>query len=285
MGAWKDYRFQIDPETLQTAIHMPSAEKVAADVASAIASDHNGKVRAALASRLGGATVQTLLAWQNDTAGWTQQLQRFQDLHQTWQKRGFMVAWREYLHQDGVIAGIAERPAGERILTNLMHLAELLHEESRQRDGVHHLCEWLALQRVQPQDSSNAELRLESDENLVRILTIHASKGLEYRHVFLVGVEEGILPHRESLTPGKIEEERRLMYVGITRAQHTLNISYCERRKQAREYIPCEPSRFIDEMGKEDVRFLGGKSDTVPDKAIGNARLDAMKALLASKKS
>ena len=74
------------------------------------------------------------------------------------------------------------------------------------------------------------------------------------------------------------------MYVGITRAQRSLHISYCEKRKQARELIPCEPSRFIAEMGKEDVRFTGGKQATPPDKATGSARLDAMKALLAGNK-
>lgn len=125
----------------------------------------------------------------------------------------------------------------------------------------------------------------EEEVDAVQLSTLHASKGLEYKNVFLVGVEEGILPHRESTDPTKIEEERRLMYVGITRAQYSLHISYCERRKQAREYVPCEPSRFIDEMGKEDVRFSGGKEDKIPDKATGSARLDAMKAMLASKKA
>ncbi|MBP6204244.1 MAG: ATP-binding domain-containing protein, partial [Azonexus sp.] len=124
----------------------------------------------------------------------------------------------------------------------------------------------------------------DEDYDAVQLSTLHAAKGLEYKNVFLVGVEEGILPHRESLDPAKLEEERRLMYVGITRAQHTLNISYCERRKQAREFVPCEPSRFIDEMGKEDVRFSGGKQDVPPSKATGNARLDAMKAMLAGNK-
>ncbi|NJD26078.1 MAG: ATP-dependent DNA helicase Rep [Betaproteobacteria bacterium] len=115
----------------------------------------------------------------------------------------------------------------------------------------------------------------------VQLSTLHAAKGLEYKHVFLVGVEEGILPHRESLEPAKLQEERRLMYVGITRAQRSLHVSYCERRKQAREVIPCEPSRFIAEMGKEDIRFSGGKAAAAPDKATGSARLDAMKAMLA----
>jgi ATP-dependent DNA helicase Rep len=123
----------------------------------------------------------------------------------------------------------------------------------------------------------------EEEVDAVQLSTLHASKGLEYPHVFLVGVEEGILPHRESSDPGKVEEERRLMYVGITRAQRTLHISYCERRKQAREFVPCEPSRFIDEMGRDDIRFAGGKQAAMPDKATGSARLDAMKAMLAKK--
>ncbi|HJW25006.1 MAG TPA: UvrD-helicase domain-containing protein [Rhodocyclaceae bacterium] len=124
----------------------------------------------------------------------------------------------------------------------------------------------------------------ESDDfDAVQMSTLHASKGLEYNHVFLTGIEEGILPHRESIDTGKVEEERRLMYVGITRARRSLHITYCERRKQAREFVPCEPSRFIAEMGKEDIRFSGGKEAQAPDKATGSARLEAMKAMLAGK--
>ena len=122
-----------------------------------------------------------------------------------------------------------------------------------------------------------------SRPDAVQLSTLHAAKGLEFKHVFLVGVEEGVLPHRESLDPAKLEEERRLMYVGITRAQRSLHISYAEKRKQGRELIPCEPSRFINEMGREDLRFSGGKADAVPDKATGAARLEAMRAMLAGK--
>lgn len=124
----------------------------------------------------------------------------------------------------------------------------------------------------------------EVDFDGVQLSTLHAAKGLEYKHVFLVGIEEGILPHRESLDPIKIQEERRLMYVGITRAQRSLHLSYCERRKQARDFIPSEPSRFIDEMGKDDMRFSGGKQAKEPDRATGSARLDALKAMLANTK-
>ncbi|MDR0577922.1 MAG: UvrD-helicase domain-containing protein [Candidatus Accumulibacter sp.] len=114
----------------------------------------------------------------------------------------------------------------------------------------------------------------------VQLSTLHAAKGLEFGHVFLVGVEEGVLPHRESLDPAGIEEERRLMYVGITRARRSLHLSYAERRKQGRELIPREPSRFIAEMGKDDLRFSGGKTAAVPDKTTSAARLAAMRAML-----
>ncbi|WP_284155387.1 UvrD-helicase domain-containing protein [Sulfuricystis multivorans] len=122
------------------------------------------------------------------------------------------------------------------------------------------------------------------DENLdaVQLATLHAAKGLEFRHVFLVGVEEGNLPHRESIDVGNIEEERRLMYVGITRAQLSLNVSWCLKRKQGKEIVERMPSRFIAEMG-DDVRHEGqGAVPSAPtvDKAAGNARLASFKALL-----
>ncbi|MCB1932390.1 MAG: UvrD-helicase domain-containing protein [Candidatus Accumulibacter sp.] len=121
----------------------------------------------------------------------------------------------------------------------------------------------------------------EADVDAVQLSTLHAAKGLEFRHVFLIGIEEGILPHREAQADGRIEEERRLMYVGITRAQRSLHLSYCERRKQGRETIPCEPSRFVSEMGSEDLRFSGSKSAAPADKAASSERLTALKAMLA----
>ena len=117
----------------------------------------------------------------------------------------------------------------------------------------------------------------------VRLSTLHAAKGLEFKHVFLIGVEEGILPHRESQSAEKIEEERRLMYVGITRAQRSLHISYAQKRKQGREFVPCKPSRFIAEMGEEGLRFAGQAKSTPPSKEEGRQRLAAMKAMLAGK--
>jgi ATP-dependent DNA helicase Rep len=127
--------------------------------------------------------------------------------------------------------------------------------------------------------------KADEQPDCVQLATLHAAKGLEFKHVFLVGIEEGILPHRESVDSDKIDEERRLMYVGLTRAQYSLQVSYCERRKQGKEWRSCEPSRFINEisaMGDEDIRWTNTQSAT-PDRATGAARLAQLKEMLASK--
>jgi ATP-dependent DNA helicase Rep len=118
----------------------------------------------------------------------------------------------------------------------------------------------------------------------VRLSTLHAAKGLEFPHVFLVGLEEGILPHREAIEAGNVDEERRLMYVGLTRAQQTLHLSYCRTRKRAGEKVDCIPSRFVAELAQDDVRYADQPltaDETVKAKQSGNVRLQALKALVA----
>jgi len=110
---------------------------------------------------------------------------------------------------------------------------------------------------------------------------LHAAKGLEFPHVFLVGIEENILPHQNSIETGNIEEERRLAYVGITRAQKTLTFSYCTHRKRYGELAECEPSRFLGELPEDDLEWLNKKN--LPQEEIrqrGKASLAQLKAML-----
>jgi len=128
---------------------------------------------------------------------------------------------------------------------------------------------------------SMLEGREEGEPDAVKLSTLHASKGLEFGHVFLIGVEEGILPHRESVDNGKIEEERRLMYVGITRAERSLHISWCKKRKRAGETESCEPSRFIAELPTDDVRHSGMPgADPAASKEHGKERMAQIRAML-----
>ncbi|MBA5636860.1 UvrD-helicase domain-containing protein [Duganella sp. LX20W] len=127
----------------------------------------------------------------------------------------------------------------------------------------------------------------DEDPDAVRMSTLHASKGLEYPHVFLVGCEEGILPHKgdadapaESIA-ARVQEERRLMYVGITRAQRTLQITWCKKRKRAGEQVHCDPSRFIKEMQLD----VGTAAPTESEVLTPKERLARMKALLTTPKA
>jgi ATP-dependent DNA helicase Rep len=129
---------------------------------------------------------------------------------------------------------------------------------------------------------SMLEGREDGEPDAVKLSTLHAAKGLEFGHVFLIGCEEGILPHRESIDTERIEEERRLMYVGITRAQKSLNISWCKKRKRAGEMQMCDPSRFISELPKDDVRHFGNPFNKDPEasKDFGKSKMANIRAML-----
>ena len=121
----------------------------------------------------------------------------------------------------------------------------------------------------------------ESADDKVQLLTLHAAKGLEFPHVFMIGMEEDILPHRNSVEGGQIEEERRLAYVGITRAQRTLTMTCARQRTQFGEKSTTTPSRFVDELPEDDLIRIGGNVEVnvEQNQAKGEESLAALKSL------
>ena len=129
----------------------------------------------------------------------------------------------------------------------------LIHSEIR---SIWVSCSW-SCSKVAQTISVIISLAERGDEqDVVTLSTLHAAKGLEWPHVVLAGVNEGLLPFRgadEEMTAERLEEERRLMYVGITRAQRTLTVSTLKRRKRGRETVAGVPSRFVVEMKLDEA--------------------------------
>jgi ATP-dependent DNA helicase Rep len=169
--------------------------------------------------------------------------------------------------------------AAEKRIENVFYLVESLQkslakttdddedDEKRIQDAIAKLVLRDLLERQEEED--------ESDQ--VQLMTLHASKGLEFPHVFMVGMEEDLLPHRNSTDENNIEEERRLTYVGITRAQKTLTMTLAGKRKQFGEHSETTPSRFLDELPKDDVEREGfGERSTEKNTAHGAETLSSL---------
>ena len=110
-------------------------------------------------------------------------------------------------------------------------------------------------------DSDRAEEK-ENTSDAATLITMHSCKGLEFPHVFVVGLEDGLLPHSRSKVEGTMDEERRLFYVAVTRAMETLTISHCGGRKKYGQLLPCQPSPFLKELPEELVEHSDSKSKT-----------------------
>ncbi len=128
----------------------------------------------------------------------------------------------------------------------------------------------------------------EEASDQVSLMTLHSAKGLEFKNVFLVGMEENILPHQNCIEANdlngtsSIEEERRLAYVGITRAQRSLTLSYCTHRKRYGDVIECKPSRFLGELPEDDLEWANKKqlsSEVIKER--GKANLQNLKTMLS----
>lgn len=187
----------------------------------------------------------------------------------------------------------------QQLLTDIAYENHLMQSEEGKSGeikwrNVQDLAAWLT--RKGEQDGKNIielsqtialisllEGRDGEDIDAINLSTLHAAKGLEYPVVFLVGCEEGLFPHSDSIEEGRLEEERRLMYVGITRAKHHLTLTHCIKRKRQGTYHFPEPSRFIAEMPLEDLHILGRKGgEPIVSQAEGRQRLQSLKNLLGN---
>ncbi len=169
--------------------------------------------------------------------------------------------------------------AAEKRMENVFYLVESLQktldktelddeeQDTRMEDAIAKLVLRDLMERQEEEDTGDQ----------VQLMTLHASKGLEFPHVFMVGMEEDLLPHRNSIEDNNIEEERRLTYVGITRAQRTLSMTLAGKRKQFGEMSETTPSRFLDELPPEDVEREGfGEQSEAKNLAKGEETLSSL---------
>jgi len=172
------------------------------------------------------------------------------------------------------------KESAERKMKNVFELIEWLKRiADKQTSGTNSLSEIVA--KIMLMDIMERNQEQEASDQ-VSLMTLHAAKGLEFPHVFLIGMEENILPHQNSIDTDNIDEERRLAYVGITRAQQTLTFSYCTHRKRYGEIVECEPSRFLSELPEDDLEWVN-KKQLAPEviKERGKASLANLKTMLS----
>ena len=205
--------------------------------------------RAAFATRTAGLSLAELAQLSADELAWEERIEQLKALHVLWQRQGVLAMLRRLIHELGLPSSLLRQSGGERRLTNLLHLAELLQSASGQLDGEQALIRWFAEQVTGQGDGGDERvLRLESDAELVKVVTVHKSKGLEYPLVYLpfavtarkterrnrsffefVG-PDGVRRIDLSLSDAaldavdraRIEEDLRLLYVALTRARHFL---------------------------------------------------------------
>jgi exodeoxyribonuclease V beta subunit len=217
---------------------------------SAVANPLDGALaRAAFATRTAGLPLAELARLSSDELAWEERVEQLKALHIIWQRQGVLAMLRRFIHELQLPAALLQQVGGERRLTNLLHLAELLQSASRQLDGEQALIRWLA-EQIEGGEGAGDErvLRLESDAELVKVVTVHKSKGLEYPLVYLpfavtarkverrnrsffeFSDDDGIRRIDMALTEtalelverARLQEDLRLMYVALTRARHFL---------------------------------------------------------------
>jgi len=217
--------------------------------------------------------LQNFCGWISETAQKIEREDTFKVIHQMLEQ----IHYQQWLQENSKTPAAAERR-----MANVYELIEWLQRiAGSEQDGVMEKSLQDVIAKVMLLDILDRNQEQEAGDQ-VSLMTLHAAKGLEFPHVFLIGMEENLLPHQNSIETDNIEEERRLAYVGITRAQRTLTFSYCTHRKRYGEMAECEPSRFLAELPEEDLEWAN-KKQLAPEeiKQRGKANLSALKSMLA----
>ena len=227
-----------------------------------------------LQQRLSEKSVQRLHKfrdWIIDTGRKIEQEDTFKVIHQMLEQ----INYQQWLQENSKTPAAAERR-----MSNVYELVEWLQRMSSNEQGeTKSLADVIA--KIMLLDIMDRNQEQEASDQ-VSLMTLHAAKGLEFPHVFLIGMEENLLPHQNSIETDNIEEERRLAYVGITRAQKTLTFSYCTHRKRYGEISESEPSRFLNELPEEDLEWTNKKQ--LPPEEIkqrGKASLAQLREMLS----
>ena len=195
------------------------------------------------------------------------------------------IGYEQYLREDSKTKESAERRMKNviELVDWLKRLAGNASETTKEEKPLAEIVAKIMLMDILERSQE------EEVNDQVSLMTLHAAKGLEFPHVFLIGMEENILPHQSSIesdgiggNTNGIEEERRLAYVGITRAQRTCTFSYCTHRKRYGEISECEPSRFLNELPADDLEWVN-KKQLSPEviKERGKANLANLRTMLS----
>lgn len=205
----------------------------------------------------------------------------FEDVKRRCQHANILDALREMVEESGYEAYLYEQ-------------TDTPLKAQKRMDNIWDLLQWIARLLEKEADNTLADVinKLilidilekadEHDRDSLQLMTLHASKGLEFPFVYLVGMEEELLPHRVSMEDEQIEEERRLAYVGITRAQKGLCLTLARQRKRAGDFQDCLPSRFLEELPQDCLEWYGseGERDEVKSKKLARSHLAGIKSLL-----
>nr|MBP8772904.1 ATP-binding domain-containing protein [Aeromonadaceae bacterium] len=187
------------------------------------------------------------------------------------------IHYEEWLYESSPSPKAAEMRM-QNVSTLYRWITEMLEGDAKEDEPPMTLPEVVTRLTLRDMLERNEE---EAELDQVQLMTLHASKGLEFPYVFLIGMEEGLLPHQVSIDEDNVDEERRLAYVGITRAQTELTFILCKERRQFGESVRPEPSRFLLELPQHDLEWEGDKREVTAEQRqqkgqVGIANLRAL---------